>query len=62
MVFGQFAGLYNTEDMATVTASAGAGGFDNFCRSGSTVLIIKLKLHCLGNSKRIELAETQQED
>jgi hypothetical protein len=50
---GQFAGLYNTEDMATVTASAGVGGIDNFRRSGSTVHVIKPELHCLGKVKRI---------
>ena len=37
---GQFAGLYNAEDMATVTSSAGAGGMDAFLRSGGTVLVI----------------------
>ena len=33
-------------------ASAGAGGIDNFCRSGGTVLVIKLELHCLGEGKK----------
>ena len=51
--FGQFAGLYNAEDMATVTASAGAGGIDNFRHSGGTVLVIKSDLDCLGDGKRI---------
>ena len=46
---GQFAGLY----MATVTASAGAGGIDNFRRSGGTVLVIKPELQCLGEGKWI---------
>ena len=50
---GQCAGLYNAEDMATVTASAGAGGIDNFRRSGGTALVIKPELHCLGNGKRV---------
>ena len=50
---GQFAGLYNAEDMATVTSSAGAGGMDAFRRSGGTVLVIKPELHCLGKGKRI---------
>ena len=50
---GQFAGLYNMEDMVTVTAGAGVGGIDNFGRSGGTVLVIKPELRCLGEGKRI---------
>ena len=51
---GQFACLYNTEDMTTVTSSAGAGGMlDTFLRSGGTVLVIKPELNCLGEGKRI---------
>ena len=50
---GQFADLYNAEDMATVTSSAGAGGMDAFLCSGGTVLVIKPELHCLGECNRI---------
>ena len=51
---GQFADLYNAEDMATVTSSAGAGGTDVFLCSGGTVLVvIKPELHCLGECNRI---------
>ena len=50
---GQFAGLYNAEDMATVASSVGSGGMDAFRPSGGTVLVIKPELHCLGEGKRI---------
>ena len=39
--------------MATVAASAVAGGIENFRRPGGTVLVIKPELHFLGDGKRI---------
>jgi hypothetical protein len=52
-ILGQFVGLYNVEDMTTVTSSAGARGIaDNSLHSCGTVLVIKHELQCLAEKLR----------